>query len=149
MLDKMKEHQEAEAVEKGLGVGIRYSCAVGKNRQIEMTAGVPADWSAAEFNSLLDKLGTCMDRQSVKYDLHDLRLALEQTEDQLHANAVQLAQYEANAIAEWGRGQRQGNWKPSNKQTQDITNYRSTDARIRQHIEKLQKDIKDAEAKCR
>lgn len=149
MLDKTQDHRDAEVVEKGLGVGMRFSCTVGQGRQIEMTAGVPADWSAAEFNLLLDKLAGCMDRQAARYELHDLRLALEQTEAQLRVNAVQLADYEARALAEWGASARRGDFQPTGKQKQEIANYKSTDVRIRDHIEKLRKDIKKAEDKCR
>lgn len=149
MLDKTQGHAEAETVEKGLGVGIQYQCAVGKNRQITMTAGVPLDWTTPEFNALLDKLGAAMDRQSAKYDLHDLKLALAQTEEDLGKQEQMREAYEVNAQAEWLASNRQGSWKPTGKQTADIGNYKNTSDRIRQHIVKLRKDIKDAEEKCR
>ncbi len=149
MLDKISQQQDAETVEKGLGVGIRFAVSVGNGRQIEMTAGVPLDWEKDEFNNLFDKLGGVMDRQAMRYQLHDMRLALEQGESQLRANMQQLANYEATCAADWqGRG-RHGEFRMSESQRKQADNYKSTDQHLRTQIEKMRKDIKDVEEKCR
>lgn len=147
MLDP-KQHHDAETVEKGLGLGIRFACTVGQGRQIEMTAGVPLDWKQDQINDLLDKLATGMDRQSYRYQLHDMKAALEQTERELSTNRQQLANFEDQCAAEFSRRGKNGEFRYSENQEKQRGNYANTEQRIVAHIEKLRKDIKDAEAKC-
>lgn len=149
MLSKIDQREDADKVEKGLGVGIRFAVTVGQGRQIEMTAGVPLDWSGDDFNLILDKLGGCMDRQAWRYQLHDMKLALEQAEQQLRTNARQLDLYESQCQTEWSQRNKQGELRLSESQLKQVGNFKNTDQHLKQQIEKLRKDIKDVEEKCR
>ena len=149
MLDKTKSHTEAETVEKGLGVGIRFAVAVGKDRQIEMTAGVPLDWGTGQFNETLDKLAATMDRQSLRYQLHDMKDLLFRMERDLATSHQQLINYEQQARDEWDRRGKQGDFRMSGNQTKQAQNFKTTSDHLTTQLKKLRSDIEDVERQCR
>lgn len=146
MLDKT---QDVSVTEKDLGVGIRFACTVGSGRQIEMTAGIPLDWDVEKMNGILDRLAITMNRQALKYQLHDMKLALEQAERQLETTRQQVGNYEQTAMAEWERGGRKGAFRASESQTKQIQNYKNSEGLLIENIKKLRRDIKDTEEQCR
>lgn len=140
---------DAEVVEKGLGLGIRFACSVGSNRQIEMTAGVPLDWPGQELNGTLDKLAQAMDRQALRYELHDRKLLLERTERDLETNRTQRTRLEAQYRNEFSSSGRKGEWNPTTSQAKQLDNYANTVEHLTEQVKKIRQDIKDAEEKCR
>ena len=146
MLDKT---QVAEVAEKDLGIGVQFAVTVGNGRQITMTAGIPLHWDKAAIDNVLDKLGTAMDRQAAKCQLDDIKLAIEQTESALATTRQQLANYDQANTAEWERSNRRGGFRPSESQIKQAGNFRNTEQAQVAAIEKLHKDLKDAENKCR
>lgn len=149
MLDKTKQHAEAETVEKGLGVGIRFACTVGNGRQIEMTAGVPLDWDARQFNDQLDKLAEVMDRQALRYELHDRQEALAKAQRDLATNRQQLINYEQTCQGDWNRRGKQGEFRMSENQLKQAQNYKNTEDHLAELIRRMRSDIEDVERKCR
>lgn len=146
MLDKTTQ---ADVTEKDLGVGIRFACTVGNGRQIEMTAGIPLDWESPKINGILDKLASAMDRQSLRYQLHDMKQLLEQTERQLMTNRQQLANYEQKCLTEWEIGGRKGEWRATESQRKQSDNFKNNATHLAEQITKIRADIKDVEARCR
>ena len=151
MLDKTQQHSDTETVEKALGLGVQFTVTVGQGRQIAMTAGVPLDWTGEEINNLLDKLAAGLDRQAMRYQLHDMRLQLAQAEQQLLTNRQQLVNYERANLEAWERDTRRSGraFKPSENQEKQAQNFKNTDQHLAVQIERLRKDIKDVEEKCR
>jgi hypothetical protein len=146
MLDKT---QHTEVVEKDLGIGVQFSVTVGSGRQIAMTAGIPLHWDRIAIDNVLDKLGGAMERQTAKYAIDDLKLAIEQTERALATTRQQMGNYDQQNAAEWERSGRKGAYRQSESQVKQMGNFRNTEQAQLAAIEKLRKDLKDAEAKCR
>jgi hypothetical protein len=149
MLDKTKGQTEAETVEKGLGVGVRFACTVGNGRQIEMTAGVPLDWESQDFNTLMDKLAGVMDRQALRYELHDRKEALAKAERDLMTNRQQLANYEQQCQNDWERRGKQGDFRMSENQNKQALNFKNTEGHLSEMIRRMRVDIEEVERKCR
>lgn len=149
MLDKTKSHADAETVEKGLGVGIRFACTVGNGRQIEMTAGVPLDWESEHYNTLMDKLAAVMDRQALRYELHDRQEALAKAERDLATSRQQLINYEQQCRNDWDRRGKQGDFRMSENQSKQAQNFQNTSEHLVDLIKRMRADIEEVERKCR
>ena len=145
MLDKTS----GEVLDKELGVGIQFTVSVGQGRQIAMTAGIPLDWEPDKVNGILDKLAQAMDRQALRYQLHDMKLGLEKTERDLETNRQQLGNYEQQAMGEWERTGRKGPFRASESQSKQMQNFRNNEAHLIEHIKKMRADIKNVEEQCR
>jgi flagellar biosynthesis chaperone FliJ len=148
-MDQKTNSLPTEVIEKELGVGIQFVCSVGQGRQITMTAGIPLEWDINQTNKILDKLALAMDRQSYKYQLHDMRLQLEASEFQLRTNRLQKANYEQQQMADWEKGPKRGSWQPTESQRKQLQNWDTNVEALVEDVKKRRKQIEELEAQCR
>lgn len=148
-MDQKTSSLPTEVIEKELGVGIQFVCTVGQGRQITMTAGIPLEWDINKTNGILDKLALAMDRQSYKYQLHDMRLQLEASEFQLRTNQLQKANYEQQQMADWEKGPKRGSWQPTESQRKQMQNFDTNVAALIDDVKKRRKQIEELEQQCR
>lgn len=106
-----------------LGLGIRFAGTVGNSKQIEMTAGIPLDWDAAQINAVLDKLATAMDRQAAKYMVIDMELDIKGEENLLNTNIMQRERALGKWKSEFEASGRHGEWKPTAQQSNELKTW--------------------------
>jgi hypothetical protein len=133
----------------GLGVGLRFAVTVGNGRQIEMTAGVPLDWKAKDFNELLDKLAAVMDRQALRYEVHDRKSQIESIEVQLGTQREQMANYEMSCREAFVGGNRNGEFRMTGSQREKFVNFQTTERALIAALEKKRKELVEVEEICR
>jgi len=134
---------------EGLGVGLRFAVAVGNGRQIEMTAGVPLDWDEKSFNKLLDKLAAVMDRQAMRYEVHDRRSQIESVEHQLQTTRQQIENHIMTCQSTFDRRGKNGEFRMTESQRQQEQNFRTTEKAQIAAIEKMRKELVEVEERCR
>ena len=143
----MSEKQLTKLHGSELALGIQFSAGIGKEKSLVLTAGVPLDMSYADMNKILDKIAAAIDRQELKYRLRDVTDFIEKCEADLERNRVQLATYTSAAEAAWGFSNRQGPYKPSGKQVNEVQNYANTETHLIANIKKLREQADDMRKK--
>ena len=143
----MSEKQLTKLQGSELALGIQFSAGIGKEKSLVLTAGVPLDMSYADMNKILDKIASAIDRQELKYRLHDMTDFIEKCEGDLERNRAQLATYTSAAEASWGLSNRQGPYKPSGKQVNEMQNYANTETHLIANIKKLREQADDMRKK--
>jgi len=133
----------------GLGVGLRFAVAVGNGRQIEMTAGVPLDWKAKDFNELLDKLAAVMDRQALRYEVHDRKSQIESIETQIGTQREQIANFEIQCQSAFLDRGKNGEFRMTGDQRQKLANFKTTEQALIAALEKKRKELVEVEERCR
>jgi hypothetical protein len=146
MLDKTVDQPVSE---KELGIGVQFAAAVGNNRQMTLTCGVPLDWPQEKLNGLLDRLASAADRQAAKGKVEELKLTIENARRQLLTNRQQLENYELSAQNDWEIGKRKGVFQPTESQKKQMQNFKNNDAHLVEQIKKFEADLVVLEAQCR
>jgi hypothetical protein len=139
----MSEKQLTKLQGSELALGIQFSAGIGKEKSLVLTAGVPLNMSYADMNKILDKVAAAIDRQELRYRLRDLTDFIEKCEGDLERNRVQQANYSSAAEAAWGMTNRQGPFKPSGKQVNELQNYANTETHLIGQIKKLREQADD------
>jgi hypothetical protein len=133
---------------KDLAIGININGQVGPNRTISLTLGVPMSMTLPDLNGFMDKCMSVIDRQNDKGILDQLRLGLEGAEKDLATNRLQRSHYEAKCANDWNITNRKGEFKPTESQRVQLTNFDTTAKELRENrIPKLKKEITDLEQK--
>lgn len=143
----MSEKQLTKLQGSELALGIQFSASVGKEKSLVLTAGVPLSMSYVGINEVLDKIASAIDRQELKYRLRDMTDFIEKCEGDLERNRVQQATYTSAAEAAWGMTNRQGPFKPSGKQVNELQNYANTETHLIANIKKLREQAADMRKK--
>ena len=110
---------------ESLGVGIRFASAIGNNKQMEMTAGIPLEWDIAAINAVLDKLAMAMDRQAARYMVIDMELDIKGEENLLNTNIAQRERAVAKWKSDFEASGRRGEWKPTVQQVNELKTWDS------------------------
>ena len=117
-------------------------------RAIEVTFGVPLDMTVKDIHHYVDKVCLVIDRQTYKGEIMKARMDLDNAQKALGTHLEQRAGMEMRASQEWEAGNRQGPWKPSGAQLQQIKNFDTTIAELREkRIPQFQKEIEFLEGK--
>ena len=148
MLDKTQEALAKSKVEIP-AISVQYSVAFSDQRQLTLTTGVPLDADQEQINPVLDKLVDCVERQRDRYNLIQARNLLLNAEQDLHNHQVQYASQEASYIAEFTARGRQGDWKATGVQRQQLENLKKNQETTGERIKQLRKTIAELEEKCR
>lgn len=138
----------AEVSEKDLGLGIQFTVTVGNGRQIAMTAGVPLAYESKQLNDLLDRMAGAMDRQALRYEIHDRKSQIENMEQQLATTRQQIVNHEAVCLEDWERRGKQGAFRMSGDQLAKKKNFETTQQHLIEAIKKKRQEIEDAQAQC-
>lgn len=133
---------------KDLAIGIQVSAQVGPNRTITMTLGAPLSMSPADLNAYVDKIMGVADRQNDKGILETVRATLAKAEKDIITNQEQRGSLHNKFELEWAKGNRRGDFKPTDSQQAQLNNYSQTIVNLKENvIPKLQSQIAELEAK--
>ena len=130
-----------------LALGIQFSAAIGKEKSLTLTTGIPLDMDYSGINAILDKVAQAIDRQDLKYRHADLLLFIDKCEGDLLRNRAQLENYKLSAEVEWGKSGRKGEFQPRGQQEKELQNYENTDRTLVENIKKLRKDADEMKKK--
>lgn len=128
------------------GVIFRVSQQVGQNRQMEMQFAIPLDMTPKDLNRYIDKCTAVLERQNEIGILNVTKATLAQAKAQLQANREQRANYESKCRLEWVVSNRKGDFRPTESQKAQLTNWDTTTANLMENlIPKYEKDISELE----
>ena len=148
MSEENKDESQLQTVKGSeLAIGIQFSAAVGRDRQIVLTAGVPITLTPGQINEYVDKMAYVMDRQNWKGELKVLRNELEMTEKELVTNMQQLDSARDRMVADWERSKRRGPFRMSDAQEKNDATQSKNIAHLRdERIPKYKRQIAELEA---
>jgi hypothetical protein len=144
VLDKTSESKVEVAA-----ISVQYAVSFSDSRHLTLTTGVPLDADPREINPVLDKLVDCVERQRDRYNLTQARNLLLNAEQDLHAHKMQFADAEIKMMAEWVDRNRQGEWRATGAQKQQLDNLKKNQDTATERIKQLRKTITELEEKCR
>ena len=144
----MAENGHAPA-DTPLGLGIRFAGTVGNGKQIELTAGIPLDWEAADINAVLDKLAKAMDRQAARYMLIDMELDIKGEENRLATNYAQRDRQVQVYKEEFETSGRRGEWRPTSHQAKQLDVYDQNIPHIQKMIAEKRSKFEAMKEQCR
>jgi hypothetical protein len=144
VLDKTSESKVEVAA-----ISVQYAFSFSDQRHLTLTTGVPLDADPSEINPVLDKLVDCVERQRDRYNLIQARNLLLNAEQDLHQHKMQHADAESRMMAEWVARNRQGEWKATGAQKQQLDNLKKNQDNATERIKQLKKTIAELEEKCR
>ena len=151
MLDKTTENTDVvvKPVQDGApAIFVRYSAAVGKDRNIELSFGIPLDMRPADLNKYLDKVTGCVNRQNEIGLLEFAKSTLMEAYNKITENSEAASAYEAKQESDWYSKGKLGAWKPTGSQQAEIKNYNTTIANYRDNIIPLwEKKVAELERK--
>jgi hypothetical protein len=130
-----------------LALGIQFSAAIGKEKSLTLTTGVPLNLAYTGINEILDKVAAAIDRQELKYRYAELLEFIEKCEGDLLRNRAQLETYKLSAEADYYRSGRKGEFQPRGQQEKELQNYANTDRHLTEQIKKLRKDADEMKRK--
>lgn len=130
-----------------LALGIQFSAAIGKEKSLTLTTGIPLDMEYSGINAILDKVAAAIDRQELKYRYRDLLDFIDKCEGDLLRNRAQQETYKLSAEAEWLRSGRRGDYQPRGQQEKELQNYSNTDRHLVEQIKKLRNDAEEMKKK--
>lgn len=129
-------------------ISVQYAVAFSDSRSLTLTTGVPLDADPSEINPVLDKLVDCVERQRDRYNLIQAKNLLLNAEQDLHRHKMQFAESETKMMAEWADRNRQGEWRATGAQKQQLDNLRKNQDTATERIKQLRKTIAELDAKC-
>jgi uncharacterized membrane-anchored protein YjiN (DUF445 family) len=130
-----------------LALGIQFSAAIGKDKSLILTTGVPLDMKQEGINQILDRVAAAIDRQDLKYRYANLIDFIAESEANLERNRAQLETYKLSAEAEWMGSGRKGPFQMRGQQEKEIQNYSNTERHLTDQIKKLRKDAEEMKKK--
>ena len=128
-----------------LGISLNYELQYG--RSLVLQTHIPSDQIGQPLDTLLDGLMKSVERQAAKFEIEALKKNLEANERQLLQTTEDANQHEEKIKAEWERGNRQGEYKPTPQQASATNNFRITQKRLTDEIAKINDLIKEREQK--
>jgi hypothetical protein len=132
---------------KELAIGIQYSARVGNDRQLVMTAGVPASLTPLQINEYIDKMTYCIDRQNWKGQLEVVKSTLAQAQKEIITNVQQLESSRARMVEDWEKSNRRGPFRKTDAQEKgDLTQVKNIAHLREERIPMLQRQIAELEA---
>ena len=143
----MSEKQLTKLQGSELALGIQFSAGIGKEKSLVLTAGVPLTMSYDDMNKILDKIAAAIDRQELKYRLHDMTDFIEKCEGDLERNRAQEATYRSSSEATFAASGRKGEFQPTGRQKTDMQNYQNTETHLVAQIRKLREQATDMRKK--
>ena len=146
-----KHKPMAEADKSAPAFVVRTAAQVGRDRNIEITFGIPMDMTPADMHKYTDKVMSVIERQNNKGLLRECEMALEGHTKNLATNIEQKAQLESKYRLDHeimsSRGRR-GEFKLTVAQESQLSNFDNTSKNLREVvIPKLKRDIEDLKRK--
>ena len=143
-----KHKPMAEADKSAPAFVVRAAAQVGRDRNIEITFGIPMDMTPADMHQYTDKVMSVIERQNNKGLLRECEMALEGHTKNLATNIEQKAQLESKYRLDFEVSGRRGEFKVAGAQKSQLDNFDNTSKNLREVvIPKLKRDIEDLKRK--
>lgn len=150
MLDKTQKGEvvEREVDKAAPAIFVRMQSRIGPDNTIEMSFGVPLDFTTSELNKYIDKVASCAERQNEKGMIAEFKLRLHEAYKQIETINSNEAQLQAKSQADYESSGRRGEWRPTGSQAAELKTFSTNRANFRDNIiPRLEKEIAALEAK--
>ena len=129
-----------------MACAITITSQVGSNRSIVVQTYLDRDAPRRDYDVLLDKLTSSVDRQEAKLQLEALTEQLVEHEKRLHELKEDFARIEVDAEKAWTTGRKKGPYVPGDKEAGQKNNVMVNIGRWETEIKKIKASIIKAQA---
>lgn len=128
-----------EDIEKTPSIGISYQVALHGQRQLVLQSFIGRDCSREELNGLLDKLRFASERQYAWGQIEEIKLNLERSMIEAQQQQMRIEKADEQIKSEWVNGQRRGDPRLTQLQSQKQREAFAVAEGIRERIDSLKK----------